>query len=84
MNNSVLEVNRLIKSYNYYYDSPHEYFTTVVHKWSNGICEHKYDLLYDGFHPPYIVVRFWVRQILKLHAKVGGTVYQMEVPIIND
>lgn len=79
INDSVLEVNRLIKFYNYFYDSPHEYFTTIVHKWSNGSCDHKYELLYDGLHPRYIVVRFWVKQILKLHAKVGGNMYELEV-----
>lgn len=40
LNVTVLEINRLLKYYNYYFDSPHEYFTTVVHRWMNGSCTH--------------------------------------------
>lgn len=75
INETVLEVNRLLKYYNYYFDSPHEYFTTVVHRWANGTCVHNYDLLYDGLHPSFPVLRHWIKQIFKLHAKTGGTVF---------
>lgn len=77
INDTVLEVNRLLKYYNYYFDSPHEYFTTVVHRWVNGACVHNYDLLYDGLHPRFPVLRHWIKQILRLHAKVGGNVYHV-------
>lgn len=75
MNDSILEVNRLLKYYNYQHDSPHKYFTTIVHRWELGVCHHSYELLYDGLHPRTPVLRHWIRQIFKLHAKIGGTVY---------
>lgn len=77
INDTVLEVNHLLKYYNYYFDSPHEYFTTIVHRWVNGKCVHNYDLLYDGLHPRFPVLRHWIKQILKLHVKIGGKIYNV-------
>lgn len=77
INESILEVNRLLRHYNYHFNAPHEYFTSLVHRWVNGRCQHNYDLLYDGLQPRFPVLRHWIKQIFKLHAKIGGTVFNV-------
>lgn len=73
---SILDVNRLIAHSNYEAGVPHSYFTTKVHKWTDGTCLHRYSLLYDGLHPSDTVLKHWVKNIHQMHVNIGGASYK--------
>lgn len=77
INNSILDVNRLIAHNNYEAGAPHSYFTTKVHKWTDGTCSHRYSQLYDGLHPSETVLKHWAKNIHQMHIDIGGATYEL-------
>lgn len=71
-NESILELNRVIRQLNIAAHAPHLYFTAKVHKWINGRCYHQYFHLYDGLHLNPTILRHWASLILGLQLQVLG------------
>lgn len=69
---SILELNRVIRLTNIAAQSPHVYFTGKVHKWRNGRCYHQYFHLYDGVHLNSTILNHWAMLIIGLRQQVLG------------
>lgn len=69
---SILELNRVIRQTNIAAQSPHAYFTGKVHKWRNGKCYHQYFHLYDGIHLNSTILNHWATLIIGLRHQVLG------------
>lgn len=71
LDETVIAANRIIRLNNLAAGVRHEYFTSKVHHWTQGTCQHRYFLLSDGLHPGTIVLHHWVALIRGLHQDVS-------------
>lgn len=71
LNETVIAANRLIRQDNVAAGMRHVYFTSKVHHWKMGQCQHRYFLLNDGLHPGVVVLHHWVNLIRGLHRDVS-------------
>lgn len=67
LNDKIMAANRLIRADNLAANVRHVYFTTKVHHWSSGRCNHHYYLLTDGLHPGRVGLEHWVTLIYGHH-----------------
>lgn len=72
LNDTIIAANHLIRLDNLSAGMRHVYFTSKVHHWTQGRCQHHYFLLSDGLHPGLIILRHWVAVISGLHRDVSS------------
>lgn len=70
LNETVIAANRVIRRDNLAVGMRHVYFTSKVHHWSQGACQHRYFLLSDGLHPGTTILHHWATLIVGLHRDV--------------
>lgn len=83
INAAMLDVNKRIADNNHSAGVPHMYFTTKVHKWVEGTCQHRYSLLYDGLHPSETVLKHWIKTIHQMHLTIGGATNSSRLPPVS-
>ena len=80
LNNSIIQINKLIIKYNKSIGSKTAWMAGLIHTYSNKSYHHHYRRLGDGCHPTSKTAQAWANQIIKSVSRLMNWCFLNQVP----